>query len=102
MTAGVLEARDDPMIAGCFSSGTFNPDRGKTRLAGSANKIYGIAYSDLTAVISSVITVKLLSVFGPNVVLIATSAASRPLAISTRPMRGMLWRASKVYHTPPR
>jgi hypothetical protein len=33
-------------------------------------------------VISSVATVKLLSVFGPNVVLIATSAASRPRAIS--------------------
>jgi hypothetical protein len=36
-----------------------------------------------------------LSVFGPNVV-VATSAASRPRAISTRPMRGTLWRASGV------
>jgi len=27
------------MIAGRYSFGTFNPDRGKTRLAGSANKI---------------------------------------------------------------
>ena len=35
-------------------------------------------------------------------VLIATSAASRPRAISTRPMRGTLWRASKVYQRPPR
>jgi hypothetical protein len=59
-------------------------------------------YSDLAGVISSVTTVKLLSVFGPKVVLIATSAASRPRAISTRPMRGMLWRASNVYHRPPR
>src|SRR5512132_1404946 len=35
---------------------------------------------------SSVQTLKLVSVFGPKVVLIATSAASRPRAISTRPM----------------
>jgi hypothetical protein len=40
MTSRVLEARDEPMIAGRFSSSTFNRDRGKTRLAGSANKIY--------------------------------------------------------------
>ena len=52
--------------------------------------------------ISSATTVKLLSVFGPKVVVIATSAESRPRAISTRPMRGMLLRASKVYHRPPR
>jgi hypothetical protein len=61
-----LESRDDPMIAGEYSSGTFNPDGGKTRLAGST--IWTLP------LISSVITVKLLSVFGPNVVLIATSA----------------------------
>ena len=47
-------------------------------------------------------TEKPLSVFGPKVVLIATSAASRPRAISTRPMRGMLLRASKVCQRPPR
>ena len=39
---------------------------------------------------------KLLRTFGPKVLLIATSAASRPCAISTRPMRGMLLRGSKV------
>ena len=55
-----------------------------------------------TAATSSVSTVKLWSVFGPKLVLMATSAASRPRAISTRPMRGMLLRASKVYHSPPR
>jgi hypothetical protein len=54
------------------------------------------------AATSSVSTVKLWSVFGPKLVLIATSAASRPRAISTRPIRGMLLRASKVYHSPPR
>ena len=54
-----------------------------------------------TGTTSSVHTVKLLSVFGPKVVLIATSAASRPRAINTRPMRGTLLRASKVYHLPP-
>src|SRR5437870_10692478 len=43
---------------------------------------------------SSVTTVKPLRVFGPNVVVIATSAASRPRAINTRPMRGILLRAS--------
>lgn len=46
---------------------------------------------------SSVHTLKLFSVLGPKVVLIGTSAASRPRAISTRPMRGVLFRASKVY-----
>jgi hypothetical protein len=53
-------------------------------------------------VISSVQTLKLTRVLGPNVVAMATSMASRPLAISTRPIRGMLLRASKVYQRPPR
>src|SRR5205085_5589671 len=53
---------------------------------------------DQGAATSSVHTLKLLSVFGPKVVVIATSAASRPRASSTRPMRGMLLRASKMYH----
>jgi hypothetical protein len=58
--------------------------------------------SPVQAAISSVTTVKLASVLGPKVVVIATSAASRPRAISARPMRGVLWRASKVRHWPPR
>ena len=33
----------------------------------------------------------------PNEVVIATSAASLPVAISTRPIRGLLFRASKVH-----
>jgi hypothetical protein len=37
---------------------------------------------------------------GPNVIAIATSAASRPRAISTRPMRGVLLRGSKVCQRP--
>src|SRR5580693_5905907 len=58
------------------------------------------AYS--AVVTSSVQTLKLTSVLGPNVVAMATSIASRPLAISTRPIRGTLFRASKVYQRPPR
>ena len=37
-----------------------------------------------------------------NGCVMATSAASRPRAIRTRPIRGMLCRASNVYHRPPR
>lgn|SRR5579862_1962910 len=51
---------------------------------------------------SSVHTRKLSRVLGPNVVAIATSVASRPRAISTRPMRGTLFRGSNVCHAPPR
>ena len=51
---------------------------------------------------SSVQTLKLTSVFGPNVWVIGTSEASRPCAISTRPIRGMLLRGSNVYQRPPR
>ena len=51
---------------------------------------------------SSARTLKLFRVFGPNVWLIETSAASRPRAISMRPMRGTLFLASKVYQWPPR
>ena len=53
------------------------------------------------SVISSVQMLKLSSVLGPNVVTIATSAASRPRAISTRPILGTLFRGSKMYHPPP-
>ncbi len=51
---------------------------------------------------SSVRTLKLFSVLGPNVLLMATSDASRPRAINTRPIRGVLLRASKVYQWPSR
>ncbi len=51
---------------------------------------------------SSVITLKPTIVHGPNEVTMATSVASRPRAIRMRPMRGVLWRASKVYQRPPR
>jgi hypothetical protein len=46
-------------------------------------------------------TLKDSSVFGPKVLDSATSQASRPRAISTRPMRGVLLRASKVYQRSP-
>src|SRR2546430_10020181 len=55
-----------------------------------------------TLLITSVQTLKLSSVLGPNVLLIATSAASRPRAMSTRPIRGTLFRGSKMYQRPPR
>src|SRR4029079_1660021 len=54
------------------------PDRHKTHLLSSAH---------LT---SSAQTVKPASVVRPNVLLMATSVASRPRAISTRPIRGTL------------
>src|ERR1700723_44014 len=51
---------------------------------------------------SSVTTVKFFNQAVPNEVVIATSAASRPVAISTRPIRGALLRASNVHHLPSR
>ena len=50
--------------------------------------------------ISSVQTRKLFSVFGPNVVVIATSVASRPRAIRMRPILGTLLRGSNMCHRP--
>ena len=54
------------------------------------------------ATTSSVWTLKLASLVAPKLVERATSVASRPRAIRMRPMRGLLWRASKVYQLPPR
>lgn len=51
---------------------------------------------------SSVQTLKLTNVFGPNVWVIGTSDASRPCAIRTRPILGTLLRGSKVRQCPPR
>src|SRR5689334_21820963 len=53
------------------------------------------------ATISSVHTLKLTSVFGPNVWVIGTSEASRPRAIRMRPIRGTLLRGSNVCQRPP-
>ena len=50
----------------------------------------------------SVQTVKPVRVVAPKDVVRATSTASRPRPISTRPMRGSLCRASSVYHRSPR
>lgn len=52
--------------------------------------------------ISSVQTLKLSRVFGPKVVAMATSVASRPRATSTRPILGTLLRGSNVCQAPPR
>jgi hypothetical protein len=46
---------------------------------------------------SSVTTVNPVRFAIPNEVVMATSEASRPVAISTRPIRGCVWRASKVH-----
>src|SRR5947207_15040319 len=51
---------------------------------------------------SSVHTLKLSNVFGPNVWVIGTSEASRPCAIRTRQIRGTLFRGSHVWQWPPR
>ena len=50
---------------------------------------------------SCVTTSKRLRVLRPNAMVIGTSQASRPRAMTTRPMRGVLWRASKVIQRPP-
>src|SRR5688500_7489896 len=46
---------------------------------------------------SSVRTLKLFRILGPNELVMGTSAASRPRAINTRPMRGIPLRGSNVY-----
>ena len=51
---------------------------------------------------SSVHTLKLINVLGPNVWVIGTSEASRPCAIKTRPIRGTLFRGSNICQRPPR
>ncbi len=48
----------------------------------------------------SITTLKPASPAAPKLVESATSVASRPRAMSTRPIRGVLWRASKVYQRP--
>src|SRR5206468_9885313 len=55
-----------------------------------------------TVCTSSVCTAKRRSTLGPKVVLKATSAASRPRAITMRPMRGMLWRGADVQQQAPK
>src|SRR4029450_4538493 len=52
--------------------------------------------------VSSAQTCMLRSTGPPKVVTIATSTASRPRPISTRPLRAALSRGSKVHHLPPR
>src|ERR1043165_5797870 len=52
--------------------------------------------------ISSLMMKNFFSFALPKFVVSATSAASRPRAMTMRPMRGTLCRASKVYQRPPR
>lgn len=51
---------------------------------------------------SSVTTSKRTSVFGPKHIVSGTSPASRPRAMTMRPILRWLWRASKVYQRWPR
>src|SRR5712691_10321589 len=51
---------------------------------------------------SSLMTRNLTRSIRPKLVVSATSAASRPVPIRMRPIRGRLWRASNVYHRPDR
>src|ERR1700758_152785 len=51
--------------------------------------------------ISSLTTEKPVSFAWPKLVVIATSTASRPVAIKILPMRGRLWRASNVHQQSP-
>ena len=51
---------------------------------------------------SSLITKNFTRSIRPKLVVSATSAASRPVPIRMRPARGLLWRASNVYHWPER
>ena len=71
------------------------------RAAGLMKSPWNGVQGQAASYISSVQTLKLTSVLAPKVVLIATSIASRPLAISTRPIRGTLLRGSKVYQLLP-
>ncbi len=60
------------------------------------------ADAQIPSATSSAQTRKPSSLLGPNVVTMATSAASLPLAIKNRPMRRVLLRGSNVCHAPPR
>jgi hypothetical protein len=62
----------------------------RVKLAPDTAQGHGIYGATEAAGTSSVLTLKLASLHGPNSVTIATSVASRPRAIRMRPMRGLL------------
>lgn len=62
----------------------------------------GAARLQPVATTSSVTTLNPASRVMPKLVESATSVASRPRAMRMRPIRGLLWRASKVYQRPSR
>jgi CO/xanthine dehydrogenase Mo-binding subunit len=88
--------------AGNYTDEINRPDQLYAYILRSPHAHAEIARIQTGTATSSVFTVKPVSVFGPKVVVIATSAASRPRASKIRPIRGVLWRASKVYHASPR
>ena len=63
---------------------------------------HGIVRGHHDATTSSVQTRNSVSRLEPNVWVSETSAASRPNAMSTRPLRGALLRGSKTCQRPPR
>ena len=88
----------------CRSPGAlrFTPMNGHRQTASAGPKSAKLGNEIiLRHAISSVQTLKLTSVFGPNVWVIGTSEASRPCAIRTRPILGALLRGSKVRQCPP-
>src|SRR5580700_3077396 len=60
--------------------------------------LYSRKFRDWVSGCCSVTTVKCVRLAIPKEVVMATSEASRPAAIRTRPMRGWLLRASKAHH----
>src|SRR6202034_1714149 len=65
--------------------------------AGSGYSHYFLNPDAASVATSSLTTLKWVRLAIPNEVVIATSEASRPTAINTRPMRGWLCRASTVH-----
>ena len=83
-SCGAVDCSAEPVIGRAFA-----------RPVGSHAENYAATTSSLT-------TKNFVSVMRPKLVVSATSAASRPVPIRMRPMRGWLWRASNVYHWPDR
>ncbi len=64
--------------------------------------VYRFRFATEGLAVSSAQTLNPSSRLGPKVLLMGTSAASRPRAIRIRPIRGVLLRGSKVYYCPSR
>src|ERR1700756_1687707 len=60
----------------------------------------GLHHGDQRSTTSSLITMNFFNSIRPKLVESATSAASRPVPIRMRPMRGWLWRGGRGGHPP--